>query len=287
LANCPNCDRKLRFTDWKPNCPGCGVNLMFFGFEERFYEDAKRSELSMGSMRVGSKRSKAGLAGSFWAKARLIVMALPIASFLLPWGTLSARLPFGAQSWEAGIMGFMGLFMDNPDGLPFLMSMSNGEWSALFQRGVLLFGAAALAVVMSVLVLLVSFMSFISLKRMSVIATALSGLGALACVGGFAAGILVQNASAALANPNFTGALGYGALLGLAAFACTLTANLMLAVKGVDVEFAEGDVERREIWQKVKKGEIQLADLPYPVVDTAETREREALIEKELGGETA
>ena len=287
MANCPNCDRKLRFTDWKPNCPGCGVNLMFFGFEERFYEDAKRSELSMGSMRVGSKRSKAGLAGSFWAKARLIVMALPIASFLLPWGTLSARLPFGAQSWEAGIMGFMGLFMDNPDGLPFLMSMSNGEWSALFQRGVLLFGAAALAVVMSVLVLLVSFMSFISLKRMSVIATALSGLGALACVGGFAAGILVQNASAALANPNFTGALGYGALLGLAMFACTAVVNLMLAKKGVDVEFAEGDVERRAIWEKIKSGEIQLADLPFPVVETAETREREAVIEKELGGADA
>jgi len=98
---------------------------------------------------------------------------------------------------------------------------------------------------------------------------------------------LLQNASRALANPIFSGALGYGALLGLVMFVCTAVANFTLAKKGVQVEFAEGDVERREIWQKVKKGEIQLDSLPYPVVETEETREREALIEKELGGASA
>jgi len=274
-------------TDWRPNCPGCGANLMFYGFEERFYEDAKRSELSMGSIRVGSKRTKAGLAGSFWAKARLIVSFLPAVSFLLPWGSLSAKMPFGAQSWQAGLLGFMNLFMDDPDGLPFLLSMSGGQWSALFQKGVILFGAAALAVLFAVLVLVISLFSFVKLKGMSLAAGILSVLGALTCAGGFAAGILVQNASNALANPIFSGAMGYGALLGLAAFACTAVANLMLAKKGVHVTCAEGDEERREIWQKVKKGEIQLADLPYPVVETAETREREAVIETELGGADA
>ena len=309
MANCPHCDRRLRLTDWKPNCPGCGVNLMFYGFEERFYEDAKRSELSMASMRVGSKRTKAGLAGSFWAKARLIVMALPLASLLLPWGSLSAQMPFGAQKWQAGLLGFMNLFMgsaaESPyllsvwgkdfagkgevkellaQGLPFLQSMWGGEWGFLFQRGIVLFGAAALAALLALLVLIFSLFSFTSLKRLSVTAGVLSVLGALTCAGGFAAGIVLQNASGALGNPLFSGAMGYGALLGLAMFVCTATANFMLAKKGVQVEFAEGDVERREIWQKLKRGEIQLDSLPYPVVETDETREREAEIEKELGG---
>ena len=309
MANCPHCNRRLRIVDWKPNCPGCGVNLMFYGFEERFYEDAKRSELSMASMRVGSKRTKAGLAGSFWAKARLCVMILPLASFLLPWGSLSAQMPFGAKTWQAGILGFMNLFMgsaaESPyllsvwgkdfagkgevkelmaQGFPFLQSMWGGEWSPLFQKGVILFGAAALAILLAVLVLLISLFSFASLKRMSKTAGVLGVLGALACAGGFAAGVLLQNASHALANPIFSGALGYGALLGLGLFACTAVVNFTLAKKGVDVEFAEGDVERREIWQKLKRGEIQLADLPFPVVETAETREREAMIEQEIGG---
>ena len=285
---------------------------MFYGFEERFYEDAKRSELSMASMRVGGKRTKAGLAGSFWAKARLIIMVLPLASLLLPWGSLSAQMPFGAQNWQAGILGFMNLFMgsaaESPyllsvwgkdfagkgevkdlmaQGLPFLQSMWGGEWSHLFQRGIILFGATALAALLAVLVLLISAFSFTSLKRMSKIAGTLSVLGALTCAGGFAAGIVLQNASNALANPLFSGALGYGALLGLAMFTCTAIANFMLVKKGVQVEFAEGDVERREIWQKVKKGEIQLDTLPYPVVETEETRERAAVIEKELGGASA
>ena len=309
MANCPHCNRRLRFTDWRPNCPGCGVNLMFYGFEERFYEDAKRSELSMASMRVGSKRTKAGLAGSFWAKARLCVGILPLASLLLPWGALSAQMPFGAQKWQAGILGFMNLFMgsaaESPyllsvwgkdfagkdevkelmaQGFPFLRAMWGGEWSPLFQRGAILFGLTALAALLAVLVLLISFFSFTSLKRMSKIAGVLSILGALACAGGFAAGIVLQNASNALGNPLFSGALGYGALLGLAMFVCTAVANFTLARKGVDVEFAEGDVERRDIWQQIKRGDVQLADLPFPVVETAETREREAVIKTEMGG---
>ena len=312
MANCPHCNRRLRITDWKPNCPGCGVNLMFYGFEERFYEDAKRSELSMASMRVGSKRTKAGLAGSFWAKARLIVMTLPLVSLLLPWGSLRASMPFGAQQWQAGLLGFMNLFMgsaaESPyllsvwgkdfagkgevkdlmaQGLPFLQSMWNSEWSYLFQRGVVLFALTALAALLALLVLILSMFSFASLKRMSTIAGVLGVLGALTCAGGFAAGIVLQNASNTLASPLFAGALGYGALLGLAMFVCTAVANLSLAKKGVQVEYAEGDVERREIWQKIKKGQIELADLPYPVVETAETREREAMIEKELGGAEA
>jgi len=285
---------------------------MFYGFEERFYEDAKRSELSMASMRVGSKRTKAGLAGSLWAKIRLCVCALPLASLLLPWGSLRASMPFGAKTWQAGLLGFMNLFMGNAvespyllsvwgkdfagkgevkalmaQGFPFLQSMWNSEWSHLFQRGIILFGATALAALLAVLVLIISLFSFTSLKRMSKIAGVLSILGALTCAGGFAAGIVLQNASGALANPNFSGALGYGALLGLAMFLCTAIANFTLAKKGVQVEFAEGDVERREIWQKVKKGEIQLESLPFPVVETAETREREEMIEKELGGASA
>ena len=284
MSNCPHCNRRLRIVDWRPNCPNCGVNLMFYGFEERFYEDAKRSELSMAGMRVASKRAKVSLAGSLWAKIRLCICFLPLVSLLLPWGSLSAQLPFEAQKWEAGIFGFLNLFTGNAQGIPYLLSMWGGQWSSLFQRGILLLGATALAALLGLLVLLLSLFSFLSLKRMSTAVSVMSILGMLVCAGGFTLGILLQRTSEALANPIFSGALGYGALLGFAAFACTATANLILRKKGVHVEYAEGDVERAEIYKKVKAGEISLADLPYPVVETEATRELEAMIEKEIGG---
>jgi len=285
MSNCPHCDKRLRLTDWRPNCPKCGVNLMFYGFEERFYEDAKRSELSMAGMRVGSKRMKAGLAGSLWAKVRLCICFLPLASLLLPWGSLNAQLPFAPQKWDAGILGLMNLFMGNKDVVPYLQSMWGGEWSFVFQRGILLLGVSALAAVLGLLVLLLSLFSFLKLKPISTAVVITSLLGMLVSAGGFAMGLLLQRASEALASPIFTGALGYGALLAFAMFGCTAAANLILRQKGVNVQFAEGDEERAAIYKRVKAGELKLEDLPYPVVETEATRALEAMIAKEMGGE--
>jgi hypothetical protein len=287
MSDCPHCHKRLRFIDWRPNCPHCGVNLMFYGFEERFYEDAKRSELSMAGMRVSSKRMKAGLAGSLWAKIRLCICFLPLASLLLPWGSLDARLPFAAQQWQAGILGLVNLVMGNKDIVPYLQNMWGGPWSAVFQWGILLLGAAALAALFGLLVLFLSLFSFTRLKRMSAAVAVISLLGMLACAGGLALGLLLRRASGALDNPIFSGAMGYGAPISFVLFACPAAASLILRKKGVLVEFAEGDEERAAIYEKVKAGEIKLEDLPYPVVETEATRALEAEIAREIGGETA
>jgi len=260
---------------------------MFYGFEERFYEDAKRSELSMAGMRVGSKRMKAGLAGSLWAKVRLCICFVPLASLLLPWGSLQAQLPFAAQKWQAGILGLANIFTGNLDVVPYLQSMWGGQFGNLFRMGILLLGATVLAALLGLLVLLFSLFSFLKLQRMSTAVVVTSLLGMLVSAGGLVLGILLQRASGTLANPLFTGTLGFGAPLSFVMFACTATANLILRKRGIQVEFAEGDEERAAIYIRVKAGEIKLEDLPYPVVETAATRELEAAIEKEIGGEQA
>ena len=40
MAKCPKCGRKLTLFDWKPNCPDCGVNLVYYGMEERLLAEA-------------------------------------------------------------------------------------------------------------------------------------------------------------------------------------------------------------------------------------------------------
>lgn len=288
MSKCPHCDRELRLTDWKANCPGCGVNLMFYGFEERFYEDAKRSELSMAGMRAKMKRFKASFNGSTLAKMHLIVCALPLVTLLLPMGELRANLPFAGKQWSAGLLGLVSAVMDGGLGeIPYLQGMLDSGQSALFRVGLLLLGASILAAVMGVLVLLFSFFSFLSVKRMSTLTGVVSILGALVCAGGLAAGLLLRRESQALGSAIYSGSMGFGAPLSFVLFGFTCAANLLLAKKGIPVTYAEGDFERAEIFKRVKRGEVKLADLPFPVVETEETREREAKIAEELGGVSA
>jgi hypothetical protein len=76
--------------------------------------------------------------------------------------------------------------------------------------------------------------------------------------------------------------MGFGAPLSMAVFLCVGVINGGLWKRGVPVIYDEGDEERAAIYKKIKSGTVKLAKLPYPVVETAETRELEALIQKNL-----
>jgi len=256
---------------------------MFYGFEERFYEDAKLAELSNAAARVKWKRMKAGVAGSREAKLRLYICALPLLSLLLPMGVLRARLPFAGQIWPAGLVGIARIATEGMGGLPYLREMTGDPvLGALFGRGVFMLAAAALTVLMGVLTLLLSLISFVSLKRMSVTVSIISALGALFSAGGLVSGVLLMQSSKALNNPFFSGSMGYGAALAFVLFVFAAAVNLNLSRKGVEPVFKEGDLERSEIFARLKNGEISLAGLPYPVVETEATRETEARIQKDL-----
>jgi len=135
----PHCARKLRLFDWRPQCPGCGVNLMFYGFEKRFYEDTKLSELSMAAARARLKRFKASFNGSMPAKLRIFTCFLPLAALLLPMGVLRADLPFAEKQWSAGLLGLLGLLDMDMRGfgeLPWLRLMLQSEQAVLFAAGI-------------------------------------------------------------------------------------------------------------------------------------------------------
>ncbi|MCL2508209.1 MAG: hypothetical protein FWF05_03430 [Oscillospiraceae bacterium] len=285
MSNCPNCNRRLRITDWRQNCPQCGVNLMFHGFEKRFYEDAKRSELSFASMRVGSKQKKAAMKGNAAAKTRLFTCILPLISLFVPMGTLSANLPFAEKEWSAGLMYLVNLVMSGgANDIAYLRLMLSSAQAPLFKAGAAMLLAMAAAAVFGLAAFVTSMFCFLNLKRWSLSGAIVSTLGALFCAGGFAAGIMVLRSSAALDSAFFSGSLGMGAPISFAAFAFIAALNFILYQKGVPVEYNEGDVERAEIYAKLKRGEVSLDDLPFPVIVTESDRERELTAEKETGG---
>ncbi len=84
MAKCPNCGRTLHFTDWKQDCPGCGVNLIYFGSNERLLEESEKAEIEHAKHQPSIDRAKAAFFGSAPAIIRIILHVLPIGALFLP-----------------------------------------------------------------------------------------------------------------------------------------------------------------------------------------------------------
>ena len=279
MAKCPKCGHRLRLIDVSQNCPKCGVNIRFYNFEETFYREAKYAELSRAGISAKIRRLKASFLGSKLTKARLAVMLLPLLSLLVPSGKFVLSLIFKQAEISLGAIGLFSLVSGG--GLNFVLGMKDAAVSgAAFSALLAALFAYALTAVFAVAVLFTSLLGFISIKNMQKIACTFSALGV---AGAVAAMILTARVAALPANPVLSGKMGYGLLLTIVMFGVTFTVNLLLCRKGIPVEYDEGVLERIEIFKKVKRGEVNLDDLPQPVVQTEETRK----IDEEIAAEEA
>lgn len=87
MAKCANCGYALKFTDWKPDCPNCGVNLNYFKANEILLAESENAEIEHAKFQPKIDRAKAAYAGSKLAILRIIFTLLPIASLFLPLAT--------------------------------------------------------------------------------------------------------------------------------------------------------------------------------------------------------
>ena len=84
MANCPNCGKKLHLTDWKQDCPACGVNLIYFKSNERLLAESEKAEIEHAKHQPGIDRAKAAFFGSPPAIIRIILSLLPTGALFLP-----------------------------------------------------------------------------------------------------------------------------------------------------------------------------------------------------------
>lgn len=104
MANCPKCDYHLKLTDWRPNCPECGINLVYYGMEERLLADAEKAESEHAVFQKKIDRVKASFIGSKLAIARIVVTLLPILALFLPWAKMTFNGPFIAEKSTVNII---------------------------------------------------------------------------------------------------------------------------------------------------------------------------------------
>ena len=84
MAKCPNCGRKLRLIDWRPECPGCGVNLNYYNSNKNLLEESEKAEAEHARFQPRIDRAKAAYAGSKFAVMRIIFSLLPVGALFLP-----------------------------------------------------------------------------------------------------------------------------------------------------------------------------------------------------------
>lgn len=272
MADCPKCKKKIPFYHIGQNCPHCGVNVRFYDFDKRFYHDAKEAELSNAKISVFIAKLKASLIGGPLPIARLCILILPLAALVAPFANITFSVPFGEDTFAVSGLGIFfavqGGYMD------VVTSMLNTTYNGSVFKALLFPLFSYVVIVLCVLtILILTIICFASIKKMPKALCVLSVIGVAASV---ATVFLTKNLSskaALCAEGIITSAkASAGCVAPIVAFAAVFAINFLIIKKGLNLEFKEGDLERVAIAKKVKAGEINIDDLPQPIVETAETR---------------
>ncbi len=246
MATCPKCGKKLRLYHWRPECPACGVNMIYFASNERLLAESEKTEIEHAKFQPKVDRAKAAFFGSPWAIARIVLTVLPWACLMLPLGRLVNQeyvLSFNAVNVYQYLSG---------------QGFGNVFSSAI--KGDRLSLAAALLLVSAAMVLVCLICSVMSLGKhgksrnliLNLIQTG-SAVGAAVCFS-------LADIRAAL--PDYSSDdLRWGGFVYIGLLAALLVYNLYLAKRGLPVKKTVcyiGGIPSDEYFQYVEEGMSEL-----------------------------
>lgn len=237
MANCPNCDYKLKLTDWRPECPKCGVNLMYYKMEERLRADADKAELEYAKGQPKIDRLKASVYGSPWAIARLVMLLLPIGALMLPLGKISLSLPFYEKTTTVNAVEIYNTVSKIDLGR--ILAMTKSE---LIGKDVTMF-LVSLILILLTLVLILLQLGFVVMsfgKKGFQRNVAVAGTGAvLTLLSGLFFSLSCKGLSAHLPGI-FNGSLNPLGMIAVAiTFLLIVAVNLAIEMKGIEVKYKD------------------------------------------------
>ena len=255
MANCPKCGRKLTILDWKPNCPGCGVNLVYYGMEERLLREADAAEAEHAKLQKKIDRLKAAFVGSKLTIIRIILSVLPIAALMLPLCSVTYSGPFIEQTTT------------NVNAIEIYNLVSSLDFDALFTMiGSSLLGTSFIGYLGALGCLLLSLVFVIVSLLLLTIACGRRGNArnltlniitiALAVASIVFFNVFSTNISAVF--PEFiSGSIGFGIFAYIAALVALFVINLVIAKKGINIKYKQcyvGGLPAEEYFELVEKG---------------------------------
>ncbi len=254
-ATCPKCGGKLKLTDWRPNCPHCGVNMVYYGMEERLLLDADKAEAEHARTQPKIDRIKAATVGSPLAIVRLVLSLVPIAGLFLPLAKFAFQAPYAAYSGNVNVITlYNAISATDLDALTGMFS------SKLFGTAFILYAVAVVCVFVSAVgVLLHTIFQTLACSpkgkqrnfAFDVINLTLVA-AAIVCFTMFSSRI-----GALLPSVIQTSTVSFGAFIYLALLAVSFGADILCVVKGIPVKYKEcfvGNIPADKYFQLVEEG---------------------------------
>lgn len=257
MAQCPKCGKRLHLYHWRPECPACGVNMIYYKSNDRLLAETEQAEIEHAVFQPRIDRAKAAFFGSPPAVARIVLSVLPLGALFLP---LALRVTAEGGDLWTGVNA-----MD-------LYRYVSGLGVKGLQKGILEGNAADLSVLLlllsAALVLLGLICLPLSLGPRGKVRNALLDLGMLISAGG-AAGCWVLD----------HGRLSVGAYVYMGLLLTLLIYNLILGRVGLRVKRTDcriGGLPSDEYFSMVNAGVPDL-EIRKKMVEALTTMQEEAM----------
>ncbi len=257
MAKCPKCGRKLTLLDWRPNCPGCGVNIVYYNLDERLQDEADVAEAEHAKLQKRIDRLKAAFIGSKLTIIRIVLSILPIATLLLPLAKVhfeSAVIHGGSVDTDISLISLIDIISNlNFDHL-FTM-MGSGILGNAFLGYLIALGGLALSLVF-VLVSLIALMAACGPKGniRNIILNSMTIVFAIVSIVGFN---MFSKGITAVFPDFFSGSISFGIFVYIGALALLLALNIVISIKGTPVKYKPcfvGGIPADEYFELVKNG---------------------------------
>ncbi len=278
---CPNCGNRIGRFELDQSCKNCGVNLFYIQQEKLLTNDAKRCELEFASFRILTAKLKAAFTGGPLQIARMALAVVCVGVLFIPFASFSVGLPLFEHSMSFGGYGLYKSFKDGS--LPALIDFAGiSITSDLALKSLLLVFTMLLILLVGLAVIAAELLSFINIKKSALALSAISAVGAVLSVLSVICSYSLAGASAPAGM--LRASIGFGGFASLAVFAALVVINILIVKRNISPKIRETDLLRVEMRKKVKRGEVSLDELPLPVFETDEEREKGLAAESFAGG---
>ncbi len=236
---CPKCNYKLKLTDWRPECPKCGVNVMYYGIEDRLRAEADAAELQHAKSQPKFDRLKFSLIGHPLSIVRIVLGLFPIIATLLPMGTVHYILPFVDKTTSVSLISIVTFIIDNGFDFDLLLKLFGSE---IVGTGMILWAVALVCLVLMVLLTLIGFflLTISCGKRGFVRNVTIPAIGIVLATVSFVCYILMVNNLTAAVPGLFEGTVNPLAYIGVVVFEVAIIAvNVIYKKKNIQVKYKD------------------------------------------------
>ncbi len=273
---CPNCNKDIGRFELAPNCKHCGVNIFYAQQEALLTEDAKRCELEYATFHILIAKLKNAFIGGKIQIMRIVAMVLAIGAIFVPFSTVEADFNMFSAKFSFGAWGIYQAFTDGT--LNALLDLRAYTPKITISLIVLL-GLIVMIFLSGLGVFISLLFSFINIQKTSKIMQIFSVIGMVLSVVSFVFCFSLPQTVSYI--PFISVKFGIGSIACFVVLLFIFILNKLIVTKNIQPDIKEIDLQRVEIRKQIKNGELTYADLPLPVLESEEEKEKRILEKKE------